>query len=94
MPDHWLRYDGRGSVLRSNNGNRKAERPVNAILNYLFALVKVETVRACHAMGIDPGLGIMHLDQRKRSSMALDLMEPVRPLVEAWILDLLASRTF
>jgi CRISPR-associated endonuclease Cas1 len=94
VPEHWLRYDGRRSVLQSNNGNRKAERPVNAILNYLFALVEVETVLACHVMGLDPSMGIMHLDQKNRSSMALDLMEPVRPKVEAWTLDLLRNRSF
>jgi hypothetical protein len=94
VPDHWRRYDGRSSVLFANNGNRKAERPMNAILNYLFALVEVEAVLACNTLGIDPGLGIVHLDQRKRHSMALDLIEPVRPLVEAWTLDLLAQRSF
>jgi CRISPR-associated endonuclease Cas1 len=94
IPDHWRRFDGRRSVLLSNNGNRKAERPVNAILNYLFGLLEVESIVACHAIGLDPGLGIMHLDARSRQSMALDLMEPVRPLVEQWTLDLLAKRSF
>jgi CRISPR-associated endonuclease Cas1 len=94
VPDHWLRYDGRRSVLYANNGNRKAERPVNAILNYLFALLEVESLLACHAVGLDPGMGVMHLDARGRQSMALDLMEPVRPLVEQWTLDLLANRSF
>lgn len=94
VPDHWLRFDGRRSVLHANNGNRKAERPVNAVLNYLFALVEVEATLACHAVGLDPGLGLLHLDSRGRQSMALDLMEPVRPLVEGWTLDLLANRTF
>jgi hypothetical protein len=36
----------------------------------------------------------MHADQRSRDSLACDLMEPVRPVVDAWVLDLLASRTF
>ena len=94
VPEHWRRFDGRRSVLQAKNGNRKAERPVNAILNYLFALVEVESILACHAMGLDPGLGITHLDARGRQSMALDLTEPVRPVVEAWTLDLLASRSF
>jgi len=94
VPEHWERFDGRRSVLLANNGNKKAERPVNAILNYLFALTEVESILACHAIGLDPGLGIMHLDARGRQSMALDLMEPVRPLVEQWTLDLLAKRSF
>jgi CRISPR-associated endonuclease Cas1 len=94
VPEHWQRFDGRRSVLLANNGNKKSERPVNAILNYLFALVEVESILACHAIGLDPGLGIMHLDARGRQSMALDLMEPIRPLVERWTLDLLAKRSF
>ena len=94
VPEHWHRFDGRRSVLYSNNGNRKAERPVNAILNYLYALLEVEAVLACHVVGLDPGLGMMHADARGRQSMALDLMEPVRPLVDGWTLDLLAKKSF
>jgi hypothetical protein len=94
IPEHWQRFDGRRSVLQSNNGNKKAERPVNAILNYLFALLEVEAVLACHVVGLDPGLGIMHADAKGRRSMALDLMEPVRPLVESWTLDFLSRRSF
>ncbi len=94
VPANWTRYDGRRSVLASANGNRRAERPTNAILNYVFSLLEAEAVMACHAVGIDPGMGLIHLDSRARQSMALDLIEPVRPEAEAFVLDLLASRTF
>jgi len=94
VPAHWVRFDGRRSVLTSGNGNRKAERPINAVLNYLFGLVEIEAITACHLVGLDPGLGIVHLDTRSRQSMALDLMEPVRPAVEQWTLELLARRRF
>ncbi len=94
LPDHWLRFEGRRSRLGAVKGNRKAERPVNALLNYLFALVEVEAVLACHRVGLDPGLGICHLDAKDRASMALDCLEPVRPAVEAWTLELLTKRTF
>ncbi len=62
IPPHWSRYEGRRSVLASGNSNRKAERPTNAILNYLYALIEVEAVMACHVVGLDPGLGIIHSD--------------------------------
>lgn len=94
VPGHWTRYDGRRSVLASANGNRKAERPANGILNYLYGVVEGEAVLACHAVGLDPGLGIVHNDTRGRQSLALDLMEPVRPMVDAYVLDLLERRTF
>ena len=36
----------------------------------------------------------LHADQKARDSLALDLMEAVRPEVDAYVLDLLAGRTF
>ena len=70
-----------------------ATNPAGAILNYLYSLVEAETILACHAVGLDPGLGIFHVDQRDRGSLALDLMEPVRPLVDSYVLALLTQRT-
>lgn len=45
-------------------------------------------------MGLDPGLGVLHADQRARDSLALDVMEAVRPDVDAYLLDLIDARTF
>jgi CRISPR-associated endonuclease Cas1 len=94
IPPHWSRYEGRRSLLASSAANRKAERPVNALLNYCFALLEAEAVLACQVVGLDPGLGIVHADARGRASMALDLMEPVRPEVDAFVLDMVERRTF
>ena len=94
VPAHWSTFEGRRSVLASSSANRKAERPVNASLNYVFALLEAEAILACAAVGLDPGLGIVHNDARGRQSMALDIMEPVRPEVEAFVLDMLEGRTF
>jgi hypothetical protein len=46
IPPHWLVYEGRRSVLASANANRKAERPLNALLNYAFALLEAEATLA------------------------------------------------
>jgi hypothetical protein len=67
---------------------------VNSVLNYLFALVESEAILACQAVGLDPGLGLVHSDTKGRQSLALDVMEPTRPAVEAFVLDLVAERTF
>ena len=66
IPPHWSRYEGRRSVLASAASNRKAERPVNALLNYVYALVEAEAIFACQAVGLDPGLGIVHADAKGR----------------------------
>jgi hypothetical protein len=36
-------------------------------------------------LGLDPGLGVLHRDRPNRDSLACDLMEPVRPLVDAYL---------
>jgi predicted nucleic acid-binding Zn ribbon protein len=57
------------------------------MLNYLYALLESETRLAAAAMGLDPGIGLLHVDTDARDSLACDLMEPVRPQVDAYLLD-------
>jgi len=91
---HWLRpFAGRESPLGSGS-NRKAVHPVGAMLNYVAALTEAEAVTAAHTVGLAPDLGIMHTDNAHRASLALDLMEPVRPVFERHVLSLAAEHTF
>jgi CRISPR-associated endonuclease Cas1 len=90
LPEHWRTFGQRASLLGS--GPRLATNPAGAILNYLYALLEAETVFACHALGLDPGLGIFHTDTPARASLALDLMEAARPAVDAYVLALLTQR--
>jgi CRISPR-associated endonuclease Cas1 len=92
VPDHWHSFGQRGSLLTSSP--RLAINPSNAILNYLYAILEAETRLACLTLGLDPGLGIVHVDYRDRDSFALDLMEAARPTVDAYVLELLQTRTF
>ena len=64
------------------------------MLNYLYSLVEAEAILACQVVGLDPGLGIVHADAKGRQSLALDLMEPVRPEVDAFVPDKVERRTF
>jgi hypothetical protein len=57
------------------------------MLNYLYAILESEARIAAIALGLDPGLGVMHADADPRDSLACDLMEPVRPLVDAFVLN-------
>jgi hypothetical protein len=92
IPEHWQAFGHRASLVTGKP--RKATNPANAILNYLYAIAEAEAKIAALAVGCDPGLGIMHADQGSRDSLALDLMEPVRPQVDGFVLDLLESRGF
>jgi CRISPR-associated protein Cas1 len=91
LPEHWRTFGGRTSLV--TNGPRGATNPANAILNLLYALLETETVLACHAVGLDPGIGVFHRDRRDRTSMALDIMEAARPAVDAYLLAFFTQRT-
>jgi hypothetical protein len=60
-------------------------------LNYLYAVVESEARLAACALGLDPGLGLMHMDAPARDNLACDLMEPVRPLVDEYVLSWLTQ---
>ncbi|MDA8311416.1 MAG: CRISPR-associated endonuclease Cas1 [Actinomycetota bacterium] len=94
VPGHWPIFDGRRSVLTKGTSNRKAAQPLNAILNLAYSLAGIEARLACEAVGLHPGLGFVHSDEPRRASLALDLLEPVRPDVERFCLGLVAERTF
>jgi len=67
--------------------------PVNACISFGSTLIYHEMLAACFAAGLDPALGHLHATTDKRWSLALDFVEPFRPvIVEALTLDLF-SRT-
>jgi CRISPR-associated endonuclease Cas1 len=86
IPNHWRSAGNRQSPL--SGGPRLAITPVHAILNYCFALLESETRLALTASGLDPGLGLgLHNDTSNRDSLAMDVLEPVRPQIEAWVIN-------
>jgi CRISPR-associated endonuclease Cas1 len=94
IPAHWLGFKSRRTPLRMSSGARRAADPINALLNYLYALAEIECRLACLTVGLDPGLGVIHADVRARDSLALDLIEPVRPVVDRYVIDLLDGHAF
>ncbi len=69
-PDSAFSFDGR---------NRRPPRdPINAMLSFLYALVRAECQAACEGVGLDPQIGFLHAVRPGRPSLALDLMEEFR----------------
>jgi len=81
-------------ALNFNGRNRRPPRdPANACLSLGYTLAHFEGVRLAHATGLDPFLGFFHEVAFGRESLACDLIEPVRPLVDAWVWEMFRSRT-
>jgi CRISPR-associated endonuclease Cas1 len=85
VPEHWRKFGSRLSPL--TRSPRLAVNPPNAMLNYLYAILESEARLAISELGLDPGIGFLHSDTRTRDSLACDLMEPIRPQVDAFLLD-------
>jgi len=76
-------WEGLSKVIPSDFGfpgrtGRYATDPVNAMLNYGYALLEGEVWRGVHFAGLDPYGGFLHVDRPGKASMVLDLMEEFR----------------
>jgi CRISP-associated protein Cas1 len=94
VPDRWTRFNGRTSPLTQAMTNRHAADPTNALLNYGTRLAEIEATTFCHAIGLDPALGLLHATRNNRPALVLDMIEPARSVIEATVLELAEQRTF
>jgi CRISPR-associated endonuclease Cas1 len=85
IPAHWLSFGTRISPL--TRSPRLSVNPPNAMLNYLYAVLESEARLAVAALGLDPGLGVLHVDSGNRDSLALDVLEPIRAQVDSYLLE-------
>ena len=56
VPEHWVVFDGRRSLLGNRVTTRRADRPLNALLNLGYRLAGIEARLAAMAVGLAPGL--------------------------------------
>ena len=66
---------------------------VNAMLSFAYSLLTNDCASALEAVGLDSYVGFMHRDRPGRMSLALDLMEELRPcLADRFVLTLINNR--
>lgn len=95
IPDNWRTYRSRSSVLTGKKAmNYKASHPINAMVNYAYAVKAAQLEIEAVIDGCDPYAGIMHHPRRGFAAYAYDLIEPERPNVDAAVLEFAQSRTF
>lgn len=73
--------------------NRRPPRDrMNALLSFVYALVLGDCVSACEGVGLDPQFGYLHALRPGRPSLALDLMEELRPILADRLVFALINR--
>lgn len=67
--------------------------PVNALLSFAYTLLANECASALESVGLDSYVGFLHRDKPGRTSLALDLMEELRPcMADRFVLTLINNR--
>ena len=72
---------------------RPPKDPVNACLSLSYTLLHAEAVTAAHGHGFDPYIGFLHDLDFGRESLACDLVEPLRPVMDNFVWRLFADQT-
>jgi CRISPR-associated endonuclease Cas1 len=93
VPEHWRTFDGRRSAVNPGTA-RSATDVINCLANYTYRLVEAEGRLATMALGLDPGLGILHADMRNRDGFVLDLIEACRPIADRHVARLITGHVF
>lgn len=84
-PDREMQWTGRS--------RRPPLDPINALLSFLYTLLTHDCRSALEGVGLDPAAGFLHRDRPGRPSLALDLMEELRPvLADRLVLSLINRR--
>ena len=74
---------------------KRSRRPAldyfNACLNYLYGMTYSVVEGGVFAKGLDPFIGFLHTDFYKRTSLVFDLIEPIRPLIDRRLTELILN---
>ncbi len=66
--------------------------PINALLSLSYAMATTKVIHLLASRGLESNLGFLHGPQRNRPSLALDLLEPLRPVIDNWVRELLCEQ--
>jgi CRISP-associated protein Cas1 len=89
--DHLI--GGNKVAFRFSGRNRRPPLDnVNALLSFVYTLLVHDITGVLEAVGLDPAVGFLHRDRPGRPSLALDLMEELRPYLADWLVLSLINR--
>ncbi len=83
----------RNEAFPFNGRNKRPPRdPVNALLSFGYTVFTNQAASSIRSAGLDPALGALHVVEHGRPSLACDLVEEYRCLVDRLVLTLLNRR--
>lgn len=77
---YMVREGTRGAFGIAERSRRPPRDPMNAVLSFLYTLVRAECTAALEGVGLDPQIGFLHALRPGRPALALDLMEEFRSI--------------
>ena len=84
----WLADDERTQQRSPFRRNADGEDEINVLLNYGYSILRAAVARAIVMAGLHPAFGLQHCNRSNLFCLADDLMEPLRPLVDARVREL------
>ncbi|MBF6598897.1 MAG: type I-C CRISPR-associated endonuclease Cas1 [Dehalococcoidia bacterium] len=73
--------EDRATFAPRGRTRRPPRDPINALLSFLYALLRAECESGLEGVGLDPQVGYLHALRPGRPALALDLMEEMRPIL-------------
>jgi CRISPR-associated protein Cas1 len=71
-----------------------ASDPVNAVLNYGYAVLESQCRKALNSVGLEPTVGFLHEARQTKYPLVYDFQEPYRWLVDTTVISCLESGWF
>src|ERR1700722_10343784 len=78
--DHLILVDDRALAFAGRSRRPPLDR-INALLSFLYSMLGHDCRSALESVGLDPQVGYLNADRPGRASLALDLMEEMRPVL-------------
>ncbi len=94
IPSHWHRITERTSEISGYRNAHHATNPFHSTLNFCYALLQADVLKAIHVAGLEPTVGFLHASHEDRNALVWDIMECFRPIVDTSVLAFFQRNTF
>jgi CRISPR-associated protein Cas1 len=92
-PAYWARFAVRNSAI-TGRAAQHADHPVNALLNWSYAVVAGRLSVELFARGAQLAIGYLHADKTGRYSLAYDALELLRPIIDEKVFSFVGKTRF